>query len=326
MALRILGSTLNLSPRAAATWTAKQHREYLEATGYNGTTYYPLNNVLAAQIAAGVQVGDFIAAMQQPWRERTRLQVVRSLIGTVVDQPHQAKAAGFEAAMNLAMPPLDRGLAVLARVQRRMGTEALRPIIVHPQGQMMGDALGDLARKPNTRPNYRTEGARRILGELQWQPTVEFAYHRGVLSKNPATLVDAMVELAQDDGLGRAAFDANHAQAVRQGRWFADPVGMAARFAQTGQLGSFEFSLQPHLGGNIDDLRMVMDGNIEDTIHGQMLAAAAANTAPGDDFDVRVEIPDYAWSELGYTDHIGPQRDLVTMLGAFTGSYLRPMP
>ena len=97
---------------------------------------------------------------------------------------------------------------------------------------------------------------------------------------------------------------------------------MAARCAETKQLCSFDFSLQPHLGGDIHDLEAIMDGYLEGTVHGQMLAAAATYTDPNDDFMLRVEIPDYAWDELGYTDHIGPQRELVEMLGAFTESHL----
>jgi hypothetical protein len=320
--LEIISSTLNLSPPAAALWTAEQHRDYLRQTGYVGTTYYPLDNVLAAQIATGVEVGDFIAAFQQPWRERTRLQVMGNLIKKTLTQPSQAKDAGFDAAMNMAMPHIDRGLKVLNRVQHRLGTESLRPVVVHPQGQMFGDSLADGTRKPNKRRDYHDERSRYALGEFQWQPTVEFAYNRGVLTTNPDTLVDDMSEIATADGLGRAAFDVNHVFATRQGKRFSNPEAMAARFASIGMLGSFEFSLQPHLGGDIADLTQIANGNIAGTPHGRALAAAAGNTAAGDTFTLRVEIPDYAWDLIGQTDHVQAHRDLVTALGEYTTGFL----
>lgn len=322
MTLRIISSTLNLAPKHAALWTVAQHREALHAAGYSGTTYYPLNNMLAAQIKAGVDASDIIAAFQQPWREDSRVAVVSRCICHVVTRPHSIKAAGFDAAMNLAMPHLDHGLAVIERIQKHLGSELLRPVVVHPQGQMLGDALADPDQQPRLRRSYTAEKLFRKVGELQWQPTVEWAQNRSILCDNPAELADRMVATAQREGLGRAAFDANHAQAERQGLTFKDPVAIAARLAISGQLGAFEFSLQPNLGGDINDLRKVMDNNIERTPQGEMLAAAAQSTAPREDFMLRVEIPAYAYQQIGYSDYQQAHHELVPMLSSFMAEYL----
>lgn len=325
MPVRIISSTLNLSPKHAALWTIQDHRAALSAAGYDGTTYYPLDNVLAAQIASGKDAGSIIAAFQQPWREQTRAAALGKLVGTALRQPGnlgQIKAAAFDTAMNMAMPHMNRGLAVISRLQKRIGTDALRPIIVHPQGQMLGDALSDPTRRPKKRRDYHRQQERRRLGELQWQPTVEWAKNRGVLSDDPQRLVSDMIAVAQEDGLGRAAFDANHAQAVRQGMRFTDPVAMAGHFAELGQLGSFEIGVQPHLGGDIKDLRLIMGGQIGKTIHGDMLAAAAEKTPAGRDFTLRVEIPAYAMNEVGYSDYLRAHQVLVPMLGDFVTSHL----
>jgi hypothetical protein len=321
--VRVISSILNLPPRAAMTWSAEQHRRYLRDTGYIGITYYPLDNRLAFQIARGERADDLVAAFQQPWREKTRARVLSGLVSGVVQNPRTVREPLMDAAMNMSMPHINRGLEVIGRVQEKLGTSLLRPIVVHPQGQMFGDALADMVRRPNKRRDYHEERQGRQLGEFQWQPTVEWAVNRRVMTDNPEQLVDNMIGLAEHDGLGRAAFDTNHAQAVRRGMQFSNPVAMVARFAARGMLGSFEFAAQPNLGGDVEDVKKILDGNIGGTIHGEMLAAAASNTPAGaETFVIRVELPDYALREAGCDDHVRAHHDLVQALDEYTAGFL----
>ncbi|HEV7454280.1 MAG TPA: hypothetical protein VGO07_03395 [Candidatus Saccharimonadales bacterium] len=296
----IIGSNLNLTPKEAATWGVAQHKAAITKAGYDGMAYYPVRGRMALEMALGADTEGFIRAIHQPWREATTAQIAAIAFRgahMLRKNPTDGKAALFEAAMNAGMPRLEGSDGKIARLVARVGGSAV-PAVVHPYGQLLGDGgirKGATAHGPKR--DYHDLAADPRTGELQWQPSADFAANRRVLSKNAATTAAGMADNARGDGLGRAAFDTNHALMLRRDRWqFSDPAALAAWFAANNELGVLEFSLQPRFGSKVSDLDKILDGRIAETPHGEMLAAAASNTPPGQDFNIKVEIPDYAFT------------------------------
>jgi hypothetical protein len=305
----IIGSNMNLSPVQAATWGITQHIEAFKYAGYTGMEYFPLRGRMGAELLAGKGTAGFMEAGHEPWREINALQIVGIAVrGLATMSPRAAKAAALEVAINASMPRREQADRTLRRIARCAGSAVA--IVVHPHGQLLGDNKG-------SRHRARDYGALRTdpaVSALQWQPTAEFAAARGVLTSDSEATAQRMVEVALADGLGRiqreqaadakgttphaaAAFDTNHADMTRQGgHRFTDPEAIAAWLARNGHLDVLEFSLQPRFGGDINDLRKIMEGDVGETPQGRMLAAAASNTPPGEDFHIKVQIPDYAFT------------------------------
>jgi hypothetical protein len=291
----IIGSNLNLAPKEAATWGTARHKRAMAEDGYSGMAYYPLRGRMALEMALDADPKDFIKALHQPWREATAAQIAATALRgarLLHSDPKAAKAHLFEAAMNTAMPRMEGSDHKMARLAARVGA-ATTPIVVHPHGQLLGD--GTYA--DSSWRKYHALANDPRTGELQWQPSADFAHNRRALTGNSTETAILMTNVAHGDGLGRAAFDTNHALMNRRGRYqFADPESIVAWLAANNELGVFEFSLQPRFGGDSRDLSKILDGNIAETRHGQLLAAAASNTPPGQDFAIKTEIPDYAFT------------------------------
>jgi hypothetical protein len=298
----IIGSNLNLAPTEAATWGVAQHKIAMGDAGYDGMAYYPVRGYMALEMALGFETEGFVQAIHQPWREVTTAQVVATALrgaGQII----RGKLAGgkanlFEAAMNAGMPRMEGSDEKLARLSERVGGALLPAIVVHPYGQLLGDgAFGSSGGTQGTGRSYTKLAEDPRVGELQWQPSADFAGNRGALTSNAESTAERMVSIAHSDGLDGAAFDTNHAFMQRRGGWrFSNPVAIAAWLAAHNELSMFEFALQPRFGSKITDLQKILDGDIASTPHGEMLAAAAANTQPGQDFKMKVEIPDYAFT------------------------------
>jgi hypothetical protein len=298
----IIGSNLNLTPIEAATWGVAQHKIAMGDAGYDGMAYYPVRGCMALEMALGFETEGFVQAIHQPWREATTIQVATTMLHGVrlllSGDLAASKANLFEAAMNAGMPRMEHSDGKLARLSERVGGMLLPAIVVHPYGQLLGDgAFGASGSTQGAGRNYAKLAKDPRVGELQWQPSADFAANRGALTSNTEDTVARMVSIAHGDGLGGAAFDTNHAYMQRRGgRRFSNPVAIAAWLAAHGELSMFEFALQPRFGSKITDLQKILDGNIASTPHGEMLAAAASNTQPGQDFKMKVEIPDYAFT------------------------------
>jgi hypothetical protein len=322
--VNIIGSNLNLPPKQAATWGVAAHKRAMTAAGYDGMAYYPVRGRMAAELLLGVPASDLIAALHQPWREATLADIaILGLDGLahLRSDPEAAKAAIREAIMNAGMPRLEGSNAKLLRMGHRLGGAAV-PMVVHPFGQMLGDGSHRDTSKSAGR-DYHAMASDPRAGSLQWQPSADFAHNRGVLVPNQRQTAALMAERAESDGLDEAAFDTNHAGMVRRdGHRFSDPEAIAGWFAENGKLGVFEFAIQPRFGGDADTLRQVLDGNIADTAPGRMLAAAASSMPAGADFEMKVEIPDYAFTDtegrgLGMANSLEGHQQLVPILRDF---------
>jgi len=205
-----------------------------------------------------------------------------------------------DVAVNLGMPQMADGDRVAANVQRRLRPENRGPHLVHPYGQEHGPKLDKPPQGLSPRPDYRAlhDQLDSPFTDLQWQFTIEYAKNRGTYAPGkPEKTAEDTVAVAHEDGLGQVAADANHLLAVRQGYQFTvdEAEAIVAWLANNRQLGVFEFDVQPHLGGKIATLESVIQGNIEETDHGRLLAVAAQNTPPGDPFNLKVEVPAYAF-------------------------------
>jgi hypothetical protein len=295
----------------------------MAAAGYDGMAYYPVRGRMAAELLLGVPGSGLIAALHQPWREATALDIALLGIGGIThmrSDPPGAKAALKEAIMNAGMPRLEGSNPKLLRMEQRLGGVAV-PIVVHPYGQMLGDGSHrDTSGSPKR--EYHAMAADPRAGELQWQPSADFSANRGALTANPEQTAALTAERAHSDGLGRAAFDTNHTAMVRRGgHRYSNPEAMAAWFAANDELGVFEFAIQPSFGGDVTSLGKIMDGNIDDTPAGRMLQAAASNTPPGKDFTIKIEVPDYAFTDpeigLGMTSSAAGHAALVPIVRDF---------
>ncbi|HSX17590.1 MAG TPA: hypothetical protein VLH86_05840, partial [Patescibacteria group bacterium] len=283
--------------------------------------YVPVRSRLGWQIAHGADVNGLVVATHQPFREENvggvALKAARRLPNPV--------AAGFEFALNMDMPRMAHGDRLAAAAQYGLRPENRGPHVVHPYGQEIGDRLanGRGRHQLHPRPNYHALAATGPFTELQWQFTIEHAKNNGTYSqRNPERTAEDTVAAAQEQGLGRVAADANHLLAVRQGDQFSveEAEAIVGWLARNKQLGVFEFGLQPNLGGDVHDLNAILSGDIADTGHGRLLAVAAQNTSPDEDFTIKVEIPASAFEAkpeqggLGLDYQLGHQR-LIPIIG-----------
>lgn len=97
---------------------------------------------------------------------------------------------------------------------------------------------------------------------------------------------------------------------------------MVGWLATNGELGTFEYSLQPRLGGDIDDLSETLVGNIGRTPHGEMLAAAASGVPSDETFHLKVEVPAYAFGDMGLHYQRGHEL-LVPILRSYANDHLQ---
>lgn len=321
--VNIISSNLNFAPVHAVTWSAARMRSALGRAGYKGLSYVPIYSRLAWQINRGKDTKDLVVGTEQTFREDTGLAVIRKAARRLPN----VLAAGFQLAMDVDMVAMDDSDRVAAYVQRRVGIKG--PHVVHPNGQLLGDRLHPAAKPPTNPPrDYRALAEAGFFSELQWQPTAEWAAARRVLSRSAVTTAQNMVEAAHDEGLGKAAFDANHAAAERHGFRFDTEPGRVDRAAEiagylaaNGQLGVFEFSLQSNLGGDSRDLRAIMDGRLDETPQGIMFAEAATNVPPGEDFTIKVQIAAREFAAIGM-DYQRGHEALAPYLRNYAVSYL----
>lgn len=198
---------------------------------------------------------------------------------------------------------MNRSNQVAARVQSRLERKA--PYLAHPYGQVLGDALSDPSHQPDPRPGYRKLRESGIFTDIRWQPTVELMVNRGTLSEDPVRTIQDTVAVMQEDGFGnedgtgKVDFDINHLLSRRQGRQLdrTAVIEMGEYLAATGLMGSCEYSVQPRLGGDESVIYETLDGNIGNTPHGEIIAAIANSTPPGQTFELKVEVPAYALEE-----------------------------
>jgi len=306
-------------------WGTEQYRDFVQQTGYDGMAVYPLANRLALDIARGKKAEDFILAFQQSYRTDNRAAVAAKGVAKVLSHPLQAKQAVLETAALLDMPHINQSLTGIVRTQKYLGGE-LRPVVVHPVGQLLGDTVvyNQAVREEKYHDFIGDEHRPREIGELQWQPTAELVRFFDFDETMPTPmLTDRLVSMVQFTGHGRAAFDTNHANMTRSnGSRLADPSAMVARLAETKQLGCFEFSIQPEFGGDVADLRDIMDGNIAKTDAGQMLVAGYGSLPRDAEVPtLKTEIPEYAFASIGL-DYQEGHAQLAPMLRGFVSSVL----
>lgn len=293
--ITIISSNVNVRPLEAVRWGVKEYRAALSRMGYAAMAYTPLHNRMALEISWGADINGLVAVTHQPFRELALGALIRR-----ASRKHSFVKGCFDVAVNLGMPQMADGDRVAANVQRRLRPENRGPHLVHPYGQEHGPKLDKPPQGLSPRPDYRAlhDQLDSPFTDLQWQFTIEYAKNRGTYAPGkPEKTAEDTVAVAHEDGLGQVAADANHLLAVRQGYQFTvdEAETIVAWLANNRQLGVFEFDVQPHLGGKIATLESVIQGNIEKTDHGRLLAVAAQNTPPGDPFNLKVEVPAYAF-------------------------------
>lgn len=312
----IIGSNLNYAPKHAVTWTADRFRVALVLAGFAGMEYMPIRSRLGWQILRGGDMNGLVVATHQTFREEEGLAIVTKAAGRLPN----AKAAALQLAMDTDVVPMSKSDAAAAKAQSTLETKV--PHVVHPYGQLLGDRLDLNSRRSlNPRRDYHELARSGVVGELQYQPTAEWAQYQGVLSHHPQQTAEDMTEVAHNNGIKRAAVDINHLLAVRHGEQFSDPVAIAGHLAAMGELGALEFSVQSHLGGAAGALKNMLDNGIEGTPHGDVVAEVARNTPPGEDLVLKMQIPAREFTALGMNYQEGHGL-LVDQLGRFAVSYL----
>jgi hypothetical protein len=318
--LTLAVSNLNVGYRDALTRSPEWIAGQVERTGFDGIEWNDVPNFHPKSLAYG-GLGRWLAAkgrvlsMQQSWQSDS-YRDIPARWRTDKEQHGIAQAAKGslkQAATIALLPRLPDSLDRLERIQRAAGRRL--PVIVHP------DADGEQRRRLPVivHPNEQHLGNKRRgqaidyqairesgrFGPLRFQVTAEYLAAIGVPLHDLDETMNALYATTDWRGeFDEIVFDSHHAMMERGGYRLPEPAKMAGRLARDGKLAELQLAWRPDFGGDPQELRSALDGDMADTPQGKVLAEVNRHTPDDAHIYAVIETPaavlgkDY-WGHLG---------------------------
>lgn len=295
---RLLASNLNLPRKQAAFWGIDDYRQYLEATKADGFELTPLNSRITWSKGS---LNGVVYSLHQPFR--------RSTTGEIIQRGPLKKIPGSLAMAAVVGRP-DTSFEPLQRLQQRIGHKVTA--VVYPNQQVTKEAdAWATARRPINYKAWKGE-----FKHLAWQPTAEALQREGLLKNEPSLAVRGIRAFRDRTGIGKVVFDGYHWQSERVGHRMPPWEETLPTLLQEGDCIEAHLSpARPDMGGEVDDLNIVLRGGIARTEMGDMLACIYENTPAGTEFPVVLEMPHAAIATAGLKDYIAIHRDLFAAMG-----------
>jgi len=256
----------------------------------------PHNLLGATAIGPQLAKDGFVSTLHQSWRSTTVGHILGRLRsknrqGSWNGRPNTIKNVVRGLLLAAVIPPLDAWTETLGPVQTAAGHRL--PVVAYPNEQQPPERHRFLE-------DYLKVGEQ--FGPLRHQPTAETLAAWGLLDPDTtgskdatAQMVTAMRGAQQAHGFSGVAADTKHIRSVREGFRIEDPVEFFRQLARHGMLDEIHLNLT-------DDSKSVgeiLAGNLAETPHGELLAAAFGALAAQDQVLVVVEAPAAVFKRAG---------------------------
>jgi hypothetical protein len=269
--------------------SAEQHREIARAIGVDGIELLALRSRLMAQARLGIGA--------------------EALKSTVMSQHqsyrgHMIPNSFMQTAEVIGMPRVGTSLKTMRRVQSIIGHKL--PVVVYPTEQQPTNK-----RHPWSVDYKLWKG---IFAQIRWQPTAEALNARSLLSHKQQSAARNIRIFGDETGIDKTVLDTHKWPLERDG------LSMPAWELTLPELVKSGDCVEMHvcpartdLGGDTDQLELILNGGITGTEIGDMLNCVRENVSAGDIFDVVLELPHQAIgaSNVGKRTWLEVNRDAI---------------
>ena len=304
--LIIAASNLNMPRRVAVFGGQKAHENFLKDAGYSAGSEIDgearqytgggfewsevrnLRNIFMGRLGLKLARRGLVSSLHQSWRSTTAREVAARIFhpsGEWNGVRNTPKAVLRSLGLVAVIPFIDSWRNRLAPFQTAAGKKL--PVVAYPNEQQPPNAPG--------RFKFDYPVLAKDFLALRHQPTAETLQAWGVLTDSPELTVEGMLAAQREHGFSEVAFDTKHAFAERHGLNMPDPVEMTRLLAERSELAEIHLNLTD----DAESLRLAMQGNLADTHHGKMLAAAMGALAADSVLTVVTEVTEEDFNNIG---------------------------